>query len=165
MNLTRRLEAGLWVSALVVGLWTAVTWKSRSLLIRQAEGVPVQPLPDFRPADPGALMDLSRSVVDRNPFRLSHLPPEEAPVLYDPGVYTDYSYMEPFRMLPPLRVVGFVGGPPWQALVAGIPGREQGVVARAGDVFDDFLIRRVGPDTVVITGMDTIWHLTLEPAW
>lgn len=66
---------------------------------------------------------------------------------------------------PNLTVAGLVGGPPWAALLDGIPGRAGSVVVHAGDVIDDLTVRAVGKDTVIVSGMDTTWTLLLKHPW
>jgi hypothetical protein len=56
---------------------------------------------------------------------------------------------------------GIVGGPPWQAIVDGIPGIPDGSVLKAGQTFEKYVIRSVSKDTVIVQGPDTTWHLTL----
>jgi hypothetical protein len=56
---------------------------------------------------------------------------------------------------------GILGGPPWDAVLEGIPGREGSVVVRTRDSVAGFLIRSVHRDTVVVHGMDTTWRLTM----
>ena len=57
-------------------------------------------------------------------------------------------------------------GPPWQALLEGVPGREgTAVVVRRGDVLGDLRIRDVTGTTVTVVGPDTTWRLTVRKGW
>jgi hypothetical protein len=108
----------------------------------------------------------SAILVERDPFRLDRRPSSVpyAPMLMDGAL--------PPVVRPPkptLVVTGIVGGPPWEALVDGIPGRAATVLVRRGDTFGDsasrMIVKRIAADTVVITGMDTTWRLTVRKAW
>ena len=77
----------------------------------------------------------------------------------------------PVRPTKPVLVLrGVVGGPGaqrWEAVLDGVPGRERGVVVRAGDVLGGaagagaLRVRQVDAGGVVITGMDTTWRLNV----
>jgi hypothetical protein len=56
-------------------------------------------------------------------------------------------------------------GPPWQAVVEGIPGREGGVVVREGEVLGELRVRSIKRDTVVVVGFDTTWALAVRRPW
>jgi len=58
-----------------------------------------------------------------------------------------------------------VFGPPWQAVLEGIPGKQGSVVVRVGDVFGELRIRSIRRDTVVVQGADTTWKLTVRRTW
>lgn len=65
---------------------------------------------------------------------------------------------------PQLAVSGIVG-PPWTALLDGVPGRDGPVSVRTGDQVDGLRIRRVDRDGVTVVGMDTTWRLSLKRTW
>jgi hypothetical protein len=60
---------------------------------------------------------------------------------------------------------GIIGGPPWSAILEGIPGREGSVVLRRGDTIAALRVRAVRRDTVVVEGADTTWRLTVKRTW
>lgn len=60
---------------------------------------------------------------------------------------------------PRLVLRGLVGGPPWDAIIEGIPGHEGSYVVRAGDSIGGLRIHSVHRDGAVIRGMDTTWTL------
>jgi hypothetical protein len=66
---------------------------------------------------------------------------------------------------PRLTLRGVLGGPPWDALIDGIPGREGAVVMRAGETQAGITIRAIRRDTVLARGFDTTWALTLARSW
>ena len=93
----------------------------------------------------------------RDPFRLSRTPPtvpfasRRDPAAAPPAPV--------FR--PALSLKGIVGGPPWMAIVDGIPGQPAGLVVRAGRTFEKLSIQSVSRDTVIVQLPDTTLHLTM----
>ena len=162
--MTRRIERVLWVvTALFVALG-AVAWRhdgsrpatvSGDARVGAAAGAHVS-----TPEAATALVSIAASVVARDPFRLDRRPSTVAfggpPVAPTPPA-------DPSRR-PRISVSG-IFGPPWQAVLEGIPGREGSVVARAGDVFGDLRVRAIRRDTVVVQGADTTWKLTVRHIW
>lgn len=65
---------------------------------------------------------------------------------------------------PPLVLRGLVGGPPWNAILDGVPGHDGGFVVRAGDSVAGLKIQSVRRDGATIRGMDTTWILRLGRA-
>lgn len=63
---------------------------------------------------------------------------------------------------PHLVLRGLAGGPPWSALVEGIPEFPGQVILTQHDSVAGLIIARVKRDTVVIRGRDTTWTLTLD---
>lgn len=62
---------------------------------------------------------------------------------------------------PILSLLGIVGGPPWSAIVAGVPGRDGAVVMRLADTLSGLRIATIRRDTVVVRSRDTTWTLSL----
>jgi hypothetical protein len=159
-----RVEVLLWALALGLALMAGVRASPERLAgnaLPQALDTP----PSVRRVAAESLATASALIVERDPFRLERRPSSVpyAPVLEGAAPQV----ARPPK--PALVVTGIVGGPPWEALVEGIPGRPASVVVRRGDAFGDSVarltVRRVGPDTVVIAGMDTTWTLTVRKAW
>ena len=63
---------------------------------------------------------------------------------------------------PQLMLKAIIGGPPWSAIVEGIPGQPGGIVITAGLTFDRIHIRAITRDTVVVQASDTTWKLTMK---
>jgi hypothetical protein len=97
--------------------------------------------------------------VTNDPFRLANTP---AAVRFDPndemGAVGPIVTLAP-RIRPNMTLKAVIGGPPWQAIVDGIPGQAQGTLVRPGSVFDKLVARAVTRDSVVIQGPDTTWVL------
>jgi hypothetical protein len=107
------------------------------------------------------LVAASEALVTRDPFRLERKPSGVA--------YTPAAEGAPPPVAPPARpalaVVGIVGGPPWEALLDGVPGRQGSALVRRGDTLSGLRIRSITKDTVKVTGMDTTWILSVRRAW
>jgi hypothetical protein len=96
--------------------------------------------------------------VANDPFRLSRQP---ASVAYAPA--REGMVPPPIIRAPRPNLVlrGIVGGPPWRAIIEGIPGHDGGTLLRQGDTVAALLVRAIGRDTVIIKGADTTWRLTV----
>ena len=134
----------------------------RSPLVESLIACSVAPLRKLAaPIPDDSLADAEDAIVTNDPFRLSNSPPA---VRYDPasdgtaaGTLTG-----PLQARPTLVLKAIVGGPPWQAVIDGIPGQPPGTVARAGSKFDRFTVRVVTRDSVVVQGADTSWVLSFR---
>jgi hypothetical protein len=159
-----RVELALWVVAGAAGVHAMVAAR-RSSIPETGTGSPVPPvapMPAEAPAD--SLLAWADSVTSRNPFRLSRQPSatDGMSQIDDPSA----AYRPPQPPRPALALHGLVGsGGRWEAVLAGVPGRAGAVLARAGDTLGELRVRQVGPDIVVVQGMDTTWKLTLRRAW
>lgn len=153
------IERLLWLTALSCGV--VAGW-----LLQHA------PRADVRRLDIGRALPLlsvvpresvsawSRTTASTNPFRFTRLPSalrfgEAAPA----------AAAVEARPRPALKLLGTIGGPPWQGVVGGLPGRSGSVVVRPGQQLDSFVVRSVARDKVVIVGSDTIWVLTVRQPW
>jgi hypothetical protein len=104
------------------------------------------------------LAEVEELIISNDPFRLSNTP---SSIRYSPGSdNVGLSASAPLR--PNLTLKAIVGGPPWQAIVDGIPGQPQGTLVRAGNAFDKLIARAVTRDSVVIQGPDTTWVLSFR---
>lgn len=99
--------------------------------------------------------DAVLAVVARNPFRDDR---RAAPRPF--GSADAPTEAIPPRVRPALKVTG-IAGPPWSAIVEGLPGRENGTVVRPGERVGEMLIARISKDSVRIVGTDTTWTLPL----
>lgn len=97
-------------------------------------------------------------VVDGNLFR-----PERAPADTGSSVGGNSLPSKPSsgQPKPHLELHGVLGGPPWEAILAGIPGRPNGIVVSTGEAIAGLRIRSIRHDAIIVTGADTTWHLRL----
>ena len=97
--------------------------------------------------------------MSNDPFRLAN---EPASVRFDPSA--DGEAVGPVVpvMRPTLVLKAIIGGPPWQAVIDGIPGQPPGTIATPGTRFDKLVIRSVTRDAVVVQSPDTTWSLVFK---
>ena len=159
----RRFEAALWALALLVLVAGGQRWRHAVPVADPPAGAAATVPPEPRVVPPARLAAAGRAVTGGNPFRLDRAP---APIGFNqpPGMMPGMPgpYVPPPPPRPQLSVTGIVG-PPWQAVLEGVPGREgTGVVVRRGDVLGDLRIRDVTRTTVVVSAPDTTWRLTVR---
>jgi hypothetical protein len=161
---TRYLAPVLWGLALCAGGLSAAAW--RDVVPRRAPhprpALPASPpVPAASPGD--SLRAAAAAIVAADPFRLDRRP-AAIPYRAELGTVPD----QPPPSKPPkpaLAVAGIIGGPPWAALLEGVPGRDGTVLVHAGAVVEGLRVRSVTADHVIITGIDTTWSLTLKRPW
>ena len=158
----RRVEATLWgltvafVAAAGVSVWhsTAAYSSAHVESPRAAAGAPVlQPLTERA---------LAQSV-SADLFRIARHP---SPIEYKPeleGIQPPPPAPKPPE--PALVLAGILGGPPWEALLDGIPGHDGSILVHQGDVLGALRIRSVTRDSVIVQGADTTWRLALRSRW
>lgn len=103
--------------------------------------------------------DLVLTAVRGDLFRPQRVP---APLPF--GARPAASITETPAHRPRLSIAG-ISGPPFLAILEGVPGRERGQVVRAGDVTAGLRVRRIDATTVHIDGPDTAWVLTVRRGW
>jgi hypothetical protein len=161
------LEALLWVLALAIAV---LAWRAAKEVVppvtasaEQALAAPPEPLR----LSETRLGQAARAIAASDPFRLDRRPSAVA-FSAAPDAVNGMMVMPPPPPPPPprpqLSVSGIVG-PPWTALLDGVPGRDGPVLVRTGDQVDVLRIRQVGPREVVVAGMDTTWRLTIKRTW
>jgi hypothetical protein len=114
-------------------------------------GIPAPVRPDSDARDEAVV-----TITDDDLFRAERSAPDESAVV---------AVGQPMPVRPPkpaLSLRGILGGPPWDALIEGLPGHEGAVVLRAGQRISDITVRAIRRDTVFLQGMDTTWKLTLR---
>jgi hypothetical protein len=161
---TRWVERALWVGtmlAVAAGVVQAQLGTRRALAAARANLLPTIPA-----APPRATADSLESAVEvianLNLFRPERTSAEQ----HESAQPTTAMGMpQPPSTKPRLVLRGLLGGPPWDAIIEGIPGREGSVVLRAGQSLDGVTVRAVRQDTAWARGFDTTWTLTLSRSW
>lgn len=162
--MTRRVERSLWIATALFAALAAGGWRTGGSLADESGSAARRPnrVAAAEQASPtaSALAVLAASIAARDPFRLDRRPPA---VAFGAQPIAPTALADPSRR-PRLLLTGTFG-PPWQAVLEGIPGREGSVVARVGDVFGELRVRSIRRDTVVVQGADTTWKLTVRRVW
>lgn len=158
----RRVEIGLWIVALSLAMVAVVRARRVGTIepVGMSQSALSAPRADVRER-PELLLAAAEVVVANDPFRLERRP---SPVSYSPAM-EGAPPPPPRPPRPALAVSGIVGGPPWEALLEGLPGRQGSVLVRRGDTVGGLRIHSITRDTVRITGMDTTWKLAVRRAW
>ena len=153
------LVAALVVSSAIAGF----RWQ-KGFDATVAEAAPVDSVRRFADAVSAESLALAEEVIVANdPFRFSNTPPT---VRFDPlGGSPRAQTSEPARSVSPrpvLTLKAIVGGPPWRAIIDGVPGQPTGVIAGSGERFDRLTVREVTRESVYVQTADTSWTLTFR---
>jgi hypothetical protein len=145
-------------SLVVVG-----TKRWRSALPNVSHGLvtiaPSTPSVDSRVDD--SLATAEDLIVSNDPFRIANAPSSARYDAAKDGVHPIGS--TPLNLVRPSFVLrAIVGGPPWQAVIDGIPGQPAGTVVRTGNAFDQLTVSAITRDSVIIKGPDTAWTLSFR---
>jgi hypothetical protein len=152
-----------WLVVLTV-LLCGATWQRWRAALPTSDANPTQ-MPAARPRTaliPAESLNVYQETITANdPFRLSNRP---AVVRFDArgDVGVGGTPGPPVTTRPQLVVKGIVGGPPWQAIIDGLPGQPPGTIVTPGATFDQLVVRAVSRDSVIVQGPDTTWTLTLN---
>jgi hypothetical protein len=155
-----RTEIALATATLVLGAAALVRWRSA---VPPGDGAPLTVARSMESAaihDRKLLGESALTTTEQDPFRLSRTPSDVPYVPKRAAPAAPAPAAPAFR--PTLVLKGIIGGPPWQAILDGIPGEPAGTVVSAGRTFERLVIRAITRDTVVVQAPDTVWHLTLS---
>lgn len=110
------------------------------------------------PPSPRNLRAAAETTVDNDPFRLSNSPP-------DADAAPRSGAAKPAASRPPHPVLvlkAITGGPPWQAIVAGMPGQGGDALVAPGATFGALTVQSITRDAVTVRAPDTTWTLSLK---
>jgi hypothetical protein len=157
----RHIERTLWCCAAVTV--SAGVLGMRGAVPRHTGGIAVLPVIATTPAHPAsaALDSAIDEIVERNLFRPERAGAEERAAPAAPGPMA----MTVPSSKPHLVLKGVLGGPPWDAVVEGVPNREGAVVIRVGETVAGVTVRAIRRDTAFVRGFDTTWALPLTRTW
>lgn len=152
----RRMEALLALTTIVSVVAALARWQQASVSPALFDLPLSVPAESSLVASDTGIGSMAREMSERNPFRLSNRPSRfrhgETPAS---GPIT-------IAYRPQLTVAAVVGGPPWTALLGGVPGVAGMVLVRPGDVVDSIHISSIARGRVVVRLPDTTWVLELE---
>lgn len=156
----RIAELALWTIALSAML--VAVFASRRMLRGEDAATPIvwpAPQPNAS-ASPDSIAQLGTRIVDGDVFRVDRKP---AAVPYRmAGDSAPSAPTPPPVPKPVLTLVGIVGGPPWAALIDGVPAQTGTVLVHPRDSIGGLRVRDVSAVQVTLTGLDTVWHLTTK---
>jgi hypothetical protein len=151
------VERGLIVVAVVLTTVAAVGWYASAPRRARAIQATASSAIGLGPTPAESIDSAARLVAETDPFRLDRRP---ASVPYRPDLEGVAPPPKPPKPVPVLT--GLVGK---AALLDGVPGRSATAIVHAGDTLGGLTVRRIARDTVVVTGADTTWRLTVRHAW
>lgn len=159
----RLVDWGLWLATAACVVVGTLEWRHvRAVSELAAPALVATPAP-IQPPSRDSLRAAARRVAATDPFRLARTPPT---VVYAPTLENAPAAPPPSKPpRPPLAVAGIIGGPPWAALLDGVPGRSGSVVVHAGDTLGGLRVRTVRRTGVIVSAPDTTWQLTLKRPW
>jgi hypothetical protein len=161
--MSRRVLVAYSSSIVALGATAAYQWRDAASAGRDDDfSIPPAPAASAASGErsDSAFAELEQLIAANDPFRLSNAP---STVAYDPandGIPGAIVAQQPVR--PTFALKAIVGGPPWQAIIDGIPGQPSGTVVAGGMAFGKLTIRSVARDSVVIQGSDTTWVLAFR---
>ena len=159
---SRTLEVVLWIGAVAMLATAGVrTWHARGGGSEAA--VPGLPLVPRAPVRAVAAERSDGQIAAADPFRAVR---HASPIAYRPeleGIAPPPPPPKPPR--PVLSVAGILGGPPWDALLDGIPGKDGSTMVHAGESIGGLTVRSITRDSVIVRGSDTTWRLALKRSW
>jgi hypothetical protein len=165
VNKYRLVQGSVWAAAGLVLAVSLAAW-STAVPVRASNASSRGGTPAI--AAPGAAVDTAQlaadaaSLRDRDPFRSDRKP---ADLRFNPWEPVQPVIQGPRPAKPALVLVGIVGGPPWTALIEGIPQRETGILLRVGEEIGSIRLEDVRADTARLSGFDTSWVLTQRRPW
>jgi hypothetical protein len=153
----RQLERGLWGIAVACTVMTGTAIvHARPVTSQRMTPAPIV-ADDVSMYDRDILAHAAESAIANDVFRTERRPSR---VAFGTGPIAGVPVSSPAR--PHLTVSGIAGGPPWRAVLNGVPNTDGGRVVAAGDTLSGLRVRSIRRDTVIVQGQDTIWTLTVE---
>jgi hypothetical protein len=153
----RAWERGLWCATIVaaatmMGVWIWADRISQPVIGRALSAANAADPTMF---DADSLAAAADEVVSGDLFESDRVPSELAPITTVPPSPA------PVRQYSRLVLRGVVGGPPWDVIVDGVPGRASGTVVREGETVSGLSFRVLTRDSVRVRTADTTWTLVL----
>jgi hypothetical protein len=159
--MTHRVLSVLYAALAVVGIGVGVRVVIRPLANVPTHGAtaPRVPMPDTSPRR--TTDSLAMLIVAQDAFRLTRRP---ASVVYDPLPTPPPEASAPAK--PVLILTGIV----WNArdpvaILTGLPASSSPRVVYLGEHVGPLKIDHIAADQVVVTGLDTVWTLTVREPW
>jgi hypothetical protein len=110
--------------------------------------------------DGDSLDSAASHVVTHDPFRLERKPANVAFSTAPPAIVGAPPQGPPVR----IALQGMIGGPPWRAIVSGIPGHDGTIMVSSGDTLGGVTIRHIDRGGITVRVKDSTWTVTLAKA-
>jgi hypothetical protein len=149
----------------MLAMATAILEAKHAMRRSEAPAPAIWPVSSPAPAvERDSLAVLTERVADADVFRLDRTP---ATVAYRQAADTQVARVNvpPAPPKPALALAGIIGGPPWAALLDGVPGHPGSLVVHRGDSLAGLTVRAISPNGATVTGMDTTWRLVVKRPW
>lgn len=98
-------------------------------------------------------------IVANDPFRLERKPSLVAFSVTQTGVLPPPMVQQPAVQI---ALRGTIGGPPWHAIISGIPGHDGTIVVASGDTIGGVAIKDVSQSGVTVRVRDSSWTVNLS---
>lgn len=135
----------------------AITWAEPARDARRpATAAVIHPLRPIQTLQPESLDAQEQRLRTRNPFGFASVPEATQPPQFGMPVPPVAPHM-----MPPQVALQGVAGPPWTAVLSGLPGRPNQTVVMVGDTVGSARIRAIRRDTVVVQLGDSTVRLSL----
>jgi hypothetical protein len=154
----RKHSRGVAWALAYAGLFVVATWRWQSSNPADVARRRDESLLAAIPIAPTEVLDsIVHAVTANDPFRVTKA---SASARYSPrGEPRAVAATSTTRLPHPTLTLRAIAGPPWQALIDGLPGHSGAALVRVGAIGDDLTIRSITRDAVVVCGLDTTWVL------
>ena len=162
---SRVVERILWIATAIAIVGGGATWvrESRAAPVRSTRAPIITAPGSIAMIDSSSLSDAVDRVFEGNLFRRERRPADPGATVAGGAAPMPPQLPQPPKPPKPHPILrGLLGGPPWDAVLEGVPGREGNVVVRVGETSGGLTVRAVRRDTVIVQGADTIWKLTFH---
>lgn len=152
----RARDATLGALALLSMLAAAWRWRDAELDSQSSQPSVIMPVVVREPMEADSLGAVIALLARSHPFRLwggAVTRPRAAPG------ESAAAPAAPSR----LELKAIVGGPPWQAVLDGLPGLPPGTVVAPGSELGGLRVHAITRDSVVLGAGDSVWTLTIRP--
>jgi hypothetical protein len=163
-------QSAIWISTGALCLGAIAGWVSATPRIRRYD-ISMPPMTGstarFAAIPTDLVDDAASATSDHDPFRLTR-EPSTVPYAAD---HEPASPQAQIQSVPhPVLALSGIVGPPWVAVLEGVPGRTGSVVAKVGDTIGRpslalLVVHRIEHDTVIVRGLDTTWTLNVYHPW
>jgi hypothetical protein len=152
---TRVVERALWSGTALSAASAVWIWFCQRPPAVRARDFSIMSAPPPSAFTAKSLMTAVDDAVSDDLFRPERTAPQPA------RDSTPVTAVQQAPLRPKFVLRGLIGGPPWDVIIDGLPGRPAGTVVRDGETVAGFSIQVTGQSAVRVHGADTTWVLVL----